>query len=63
MANVQDNNGVVINTIHGVKGLEYDEVFLIGANDSIFPGDKVYTQQQLESERRLMYVALTRARN
>lgn len=51
-----DKDGVVINTIHGVKGLEYDEVFLLGANQTIMErGDE-------EEERRLMYVALTRAK-
>lgn len=52
-----DKDGVVINTIHGVKGLEYDEVFLIGANYTIMERNG-----NEEEERRLMYVALTRAK-
>jgi DNA helicase-2/ATP-dependent DNA helicase PcrA len=44
-------------TVHGSKGLEFDEVFIIGAAQGVFPGSG-----DLQEERRLMYVAMTRAR-
>lgn len=53
--------GVILATVHGAKGLEFDNVFIVGLEDKIFPilrdGD-----DDLEEERRLMYVAITRAR-
>ena len=62
MVNVQDNDGVVINTVHGVKGLEYDEVFVLGLNQDIFPTAKATSEEAIASERRLMYVSITRAK-
>lgn len=62
-AATENENGVVINTIHGAKGLEYVVVFLIGMNEPIFPSNRAIKSEELESERRLMYVAVTRARN
>jgi superfamily I DNA/RNA helicase len=56
--------GVHIMTIHAAKGLEFDHVFVIGLEDGILPftlyGD--YDPEQLDEERRLLYVAMTRAR-
>lgn len=57
----QDAEGIVIATIHGAKGLEWDHVFILGMEQEGFPG-KVTDDADLESERRLMYVAITRAR-
>lgn len=51
-------SGVTLSTIHAAKGLEWQEVFLVGAVDSILPG-----QGEPEEERRLCYVAATRARH
>ena len=56
-----DGQGVVIATVHGAKGLEFDTVFVVGCEEKIFPifrDDK----DDLEEERRLMYVAITRAK-
>lgn len=50
--------GVVLNTVHGVKGLEYDFVFILDANNGTFP----FVKAELDQERRLMYVAVTRAK-
>lgn len=50
-------------TMHGAKGLEYDTVFIIGANEDIVPYKKAETQEEIEEERRLFYVAMTRAKN
>ncbi len=54
----QDEVTVMLITAHGSKGLEYDQVIVIGCNDGTFPDEK----SALEEERRLMYVAMTRAK-
>lgn len=48
-------------TVHAAKGLEFPYVFLCGMNEGIFPSRKVRTLQAMEEERRLAFVALTRA--
>ena len=48
-------------TVHAAKGLEFPHVFLCGMNEGIFPSRKVRTRQEMEEERRLAFVALTRA--
>lgn len=54
---------VTLMTIHSAKGLEFPTVFIIGAEDGIFPGlNAIGDQEELEEERRLCYVAMTRAR-
>ncbi len=52
---------VTIATIHAVKGLEFKNVFIIGLEDGIFPISRNNSYEDLEEERRLMYVAVTRA--
>ncbi len=59
---IQNNNAVSIMTIHAAKGLEFDTVFLPAWEDGIFPNDKAINEGALEEERRLAYVAITRAR-
>jgi len=56
-----DGKGVVIATVHGAKGLEFDTVFVVGCEEKIFPISRD-DKDDLEEERRLMYVAITRAR-
>ena len=56
-----DGEGVVIATIHGAKGLEFDTVFIVGCEEKIFPISRD-DETDLEEERRLMYVAVTRAK-
>jgi len=58
----QNNDAVSIMTIHAAKGLEFDTVFLPAWEDGIFPNDKTINEGALEEERRLAYVAITRAR-
>lgn len=55
---------VVMMTIHSAKGLEFDTVFIAGLEEGIFPGTQtIYaTDKEMEEERRLMYVAITRAK-
>ena len=59
-----DANAVVLMTIHSAKGLEFPVVFLPGMEDGVFPGMKniMGDTEDLEEERRLCYVAITRAR-
>lgn len=60
---VTDNSGVTVATFHGCKGLEWDVVFIVGAEDEIIPGTrKSDTPADLEESRRLFFVAATRAR-
>lgn len=57
-----DPNRITLMTVHAVKGLEYDNVFITGLEEGIFPHRNSYSKEDLEEERRLMYVAITRAR-
>ena len=56
-----DGTGVVIATVHGAKGLEFDSVFVVGCEEKVFPISRE-DNNDLEEERRLMYVAITRAK-
>ena len=56
-----DGKGVVIATVHGSKGLEFDTVFIVGCEEKAFPITRD-DKDDIEEERRLMYVAITRAR-
>lgn len=53
---------VNIATVHSAKGLEYKVVFIVGMEDGIFPISRAQTKAELEEERRLFYVAITRAK-
>ena len=54
---------VSLMTVHASKGLEFDVVFIVGLEESLFPSQMTsYSQKEMEEERRLMYVALTRSR-
>lgn len=58
-----ENDRVTLMTIHAAKGLEFDEVYVTGLEQGIFPSDRLIYRDELEEERRLFYVAITRARN
>lgn len=58
----EKKDGVCITTIHNAKGLEWDHVFLLGLEQENFPGTRLMDEEDLESERRLFYVAITRAK-
>ena len=60
---VIDNNGILLSTIHSVKGLEFEVVFLVALEEGIFPNTYLFdTDEELEEERRVAYVAVTRAK-
>ena len=61
--NIEETDDMVtLMTLHSAKGLEYQTVFLVGMEDGIFPGHKsMDTPEDIEEERRLFYVGITRA--
>ncbi|WP_092923624.1 ATP-dependent helicase [Romboutsia hominis] len=66
--NNQNSDGVIFTTMHSAKGLEFKNVYIIGATEGTIPHEKSYDindeekkVNQIEEERRLMYVAITRA--
>ena len=58
-----DLDTLVLSTVHSAKGLEWDAVFVIGLADGRFPHSSAFPGEQWEEERRLLYVAATRARD
>ena len=63
-ADSADSKGKVkLMTVHAAKGLEFSTVFLCGMNEGIFPSRKVRTLEAMEEERRLAFVAVTRAKD
>lgn len=58
-----DKEHVILSTVHQAKGLEWNTVFIICLNDGRFPSNRSLDSEQEEEERRLFYVAVTRAKN
>ncbi|WNM26754.1 ATP-dependent DNA helicase UvrD2 [Demequina capsici] len=54
--------GVTLSSIHAAKGLEWDAVFVVGCSEGLMPISMAETDEAVEEERRLLYVAITRAR-
>ena len=54
--------GVTVSTLHSVKGLEYDKVYLLDVNEGVMPYQKAVLAEAIEEERRMFYVGMTRAR-
>ena len=59
----KDANGVRITTMHKSKGMEWNTVFLVGVNDGVIPNRLAELQGDFEEERRILYVAMTRAKD
>ena len=53
---------VTLMTMHASKGLEYEEVYCVGLEDQLIPSDRYSEEKDIEEERRLLYVAITRAK-
>lgn len=62
-ASKKEKEGICLSTFHGAKGLEWDDVYIVGANNGLCPYYKAETEDEIEEERRMFYVAMTRARN
>jgi len=60
--NAQSSEGAALLTMHGAKGLEFDTVYVIAANEGAIPYKKAQIDDEIEEERRLFYVAMTRAK-
>lgn len=62
-SNDENPNSVTLMTVHSAKGLEFDNVFMVGMEEMLFPHSRSYTDpKEMEEERRLAYVAVTRAK-
>ncbi len=60
---IEKRESVKLMTVHTAKGLEYPYVFVVSLNEGIFPSSRVRSKQEMEEERRLCYVAFTRAKD
>ena len=58
----QEKNAITISTLHSVKGLEYDRVYILDVNEGSIPYHKAVMDPDMEEERRMFYVGMTRAR-
>lgn len=59
----KNQEAVTLATLHASKGLEFKEVFLVDVNDGIIPHQKAVIEADIEEERRLLYVGMTRAKD
>lgn len=62
-AQAMSNNGIRLTTVHQAKGLEWPIVIILWCNDDLFPSAKALAEDQEAEERRLFYVAITRAKD
>ena len=58
----EQKNGVTVATLHAAKGTEYDNVYILDVNEGVIPWHKAVLDEDLEEERRMLYVGMTRAR-
>ena len=59
----RDPDAITLATLHSAKGLEFQEVFLVDVNEGTIPNRKASMEADLEEERRLFYVGMTRAKD
>lgn len=59
----QTDSSVYLSTLHSAKGLEFDTVFIVDVNEGVMPYKKAVLEPDLEEERRMFYVGMTRAKN
>ena len=59
---LNEKNGVLLSTMHSAKGLEFGTVFIAGVVEGLLPYEKSRTEAEIEEERRLLYVGMTRAK-
>ena len=59
----QDKQKITLMTIHAAKGLEFKNVYILGLEEELFPSSMCVSEIEIEEERRLFYVAITRAKN
>ena len=60
--NAAEQKGVALSTLHGAKGMEYDRVYILDVCEGVIPWHKAVLPEDLEEERRMFYVGMTRAR-
>ncbi len=58
----EDNNRVTLMTVHSSKGLEFKYIYIVGIEENLFPSQRAVESGDIEEERRLFYVAITRAK-
>ena len=58
----EESDAPVMSTVHAAKGLEWPCVFIVGMEHNLFPHERAIRENSLDEERRLFYVAITRAR-
>ena len=61
-AAAQEKDCVLLSTLHSAKGLEFEHVYLIDVNEGLMPYKKAVMEQEIEEERRMFYVGMTRAK-
>ena len=61
-ARADEGEAICLMTVHGAKGLEFDRVIIPDCNEKIFPNGELQTKERIEEERRIFYVAMTRAK-
>ncbi|HIU77770.1 MAG TPA: ATP-dependent helicase [Candidatus Pelethocola excrementipullorum] len=59
----KDLNGITVSTLHSIKGLEFDNVYILDVNEGVIPYRKAVLDADVEEERRMFYVGMTRAKN